>query len=507
MQPSSIIAHQCDKIIAHHFASISHHCALISHRRAIAAHHCAIDGSPCRHHSKLQYYLLTSLHADAPHPPCTQDELRLDASGSATTSVFPLFYLWEFSPVSPNAEVVNPILLTRAINRPHANVIRLPMSTLLSGVTNQTDTITFNLALRVSTWLDTHSELAYARVEVRADAPTVAIYAPSVVVRSSSLTLLSQLRLGCVLSGRLVWQWGIASPSVTLDSLGLSPEAIGRRSLFIPANVMPVNQTVAFTFTASYLGSSNPPVVAVTSVYTRGQPLVAQIAGGSSRAIWAMETLLLDGSGSYDPDATSTPLEYEWACSTTNGSSCPALPLAEASVLVAAGSLLPGRWFVFTLTVSKPGRSASASVNVTSWEVPPSKSTDSSGHPENRRAWLSLPRALFIILGLTISLATPILSPSCAIHSHPHRVSHSRSHRATHTHPDPQRVPHLCDHYIAHTHTHRDIHPHTHHATHTHLYCATHPHPHRATHTHHHPTVAISPYCHVSCFSLLSYFL
>ncbi|KAI8505767.1 hypothetical protein Bbelb_161200 [Branchiostoma belcheri] len=95
-------------------------------------------------------------------------------------------------------------------------------------------------------------------------------------------------------------------------------------------------------------------------------PLVARLAGGSSRSVPSGSDVTLDASGSHDPDAnvTSEELTYDWGCELApTGSDC-GLPAGtldlETSVLnVSAADLVQGQVYSFSVLVSFSGRLSS----------------------------------------------------------------------------------------------------------------------------------------------------
>ncbi|XP_033646725.1 polycystic kidney disease protein 1-like 2 [Asterias rubens] len=114
-------------------------------------------------------------------------------------------------------------------------------------------------------------------------------------------------------------------------------------------------------------------------LWVRMQPstLKVSIVGGSARSVGYSSSILLDGSGSYNPDNPSDPtggLRYAWYCSKVDdinqdnqeqgaqylADSCfdigYRLPYSEPSIEMLANSLVPGDIYEFTLTVSLQGR-------------------------------------------------------------------------------------------------------------------------------------------------------
>lgn len=105
----------------------------------------------------------------------------------------------------------------------------------------------------------------------------------------------------------------------------------------------------------------------------RSSLLVAIIDGGNVALSGANQTITLDASRSADPDNAPGPLAFAWTCAAAAapaaaGAAC--LGASGAPLALAPGapsqsvSLLPGASYVFTATVSKGARSASAATTV-----------------------------------------------------------------------------------------------------------------------------------------------
>ncbi|XP_078664759.1 polycystin-1-like protein 2 [Branchiostoma floridae x Branchiostoma belcheri] len=95
-------------------------------------------------------------------------------------------------------------------------------------------------------------------------------------------------------------------------------------------------------------------------------PLVARLAGGSSRSVPSGSDVTLDASGSHDPDAnvTSEELTYDWNCELAPAGSDCGLPAGtldlKTSVLnVSAADLVQGQVYSFSVLVSFSGRLSS----------------------------------------------------------------------------------------------------------------------------------------------------
>ncbi|XP_067860482.1 polycystin-1 [Heptranchias perlo] len=116
-------------------------------------------------------------------------------------------------------------------------------------------------------------------------------------------------------------------------------------------------------FTAALRGTPLSRKVAMVIQVVQSK-LVAVISGGSERTWAAHQDLVLDGSKSYDPDIQMEEeafLMYHWDCEAGDQSTSPCIPpasRAKAVVTIPRSTLLPGTTYVFTLTISKPGKEA-----------------------------------------------------------------------------------------------------------------------------------------------------
>ncbi|CAJ1081176.1 polycystin-1 [Xyrichtys novacula] len=139
--------------------------------------------------------------------------------------------------------------------------------------------------------------------------------------------------------------------------------------LLIPKHSLDVGQ-YCVVFTVSLQGT--PLMVRKSiSVDVVHSPLVAVIQGGSHRLWSSLRDLVLDGSGSRDPDVETGEdrLQYHWTV-TTVGADEPHLLEQHLSrgnssrLTVSRAQLHPGTEYVFILTIQKAGR-PSAQVNQT----------------------------------------------------------------------------------------------------------------------------------------------
>ena len=74
--------------------------------------------------------------------------------------------------------------------------------------------------------------------------------------------------------------------------------------------------TSGYTFQlyAAVAGNAEQSTTALAHVRATFSTLVSMIANGD-RAVAADMPLVVDGSGSFDPDRTRSPFSYEWGCS------------------------------------------------------------------------------------------------------------------------------------------------------------------------------------------------
>src|SRR5262249_16031114 len=107
----------------------------------------------------------------------------------------------------------------------------------------------------------------------------------------------------------------------------------------------PASGSLSFSLTAAYpaCGSSCPGRSHSVSVVVSPSPLLAHIAGGATRSLSTNDTLVLDATASFDPDAGGSAVSYSysyaWSLSGTAHSSSPA---AVSYATVAGSTLTPG---------------------------------------------------------------------------------------------------------------------------------------------------------------------
>ncbi|XP_067914731.1 polycystin-1 [Heterodontus francisci] len=136
----------------------------------------------------------------------------------------------------------------------------------------------------------------------------------------------------------------------------------GKPVLALPKLALPLGMhCLQFTVELHRTPLSRKVAVVIRVVQSK---LVAIINGGSERT-WAIhQDLVLDGSKSYDPDVQLEEeafLMYHWECEVVDQSTSPCIPPATwagAVVTILRSTLLPGTTYMFTLTVTKPGKEA-----------------------------------------------------------------------------------------------------------------------------------------------------
>ena len=242
---------------------------------------------------------------------------------------------------------------------------------------------TYTFLLRVETHVGApRSSFEEATVQVLADVPSVTINAPTSMLRSERLVLEPTVTVcGGAATGGLSWQWS-ASVEGTGARAGeeISLQDSSSRSLVVEANMLPSNETVVFSVSATATGGGTPGTSAVL-VVVKATPLVASISGGASASRGQEDDLSLDASSSYDPDATATSataLSYAWACtgsSYPNGSAAPGcigrdggvVVLQDASSSIAKvsnGTLRANHRYTFTVDVAADSRTAATAISV-----------------------------------------------------------------------------------------------------------------------------------------------
>jgi hypothetical protein len=162
-----------------------------------------------------------------------------------------------------------------------------------------------------------------------------------------------------------------------------------QRALTIAANQLPAGQSVTATFLVYLQPDSSTLFSASATIDIKASALVAQITGGSARLVGVSQSVRLNGSLSFDPDAPTSvgganggsgSLVYLWSCTLVGGGSCftgqPPFVLPSTAVVdIPPNTLAASTAHAFTLAVTSGSRSADASVTITTQaETPPSVS-------------------------------------------------------------------------------------------------------------------------------------
>ncbi|XP_069057848.1 polycystin-1-like [Pleurodeles waltl] len=204
--------------------------------------------------------------------------------------------------------------------------------------------------------------------------------APSTIFRSRDSYFEANVNLRACTAYAAQYLWEVYhSP----DCHGLRPAnqvPLGHVDVTTPLLVLPKRSLQAGMYCIHFLLSlKGTPLSHSVSLRLRvlQSELVAVIRGGSHRS-WSADTdLLMDGSGSYDPDADlayeDTSLEYQWHCELKNPSDpCThrSFPLmSDANITIPSTTLCADTAYLFTLTVRKTGRKP-ASATQTVWIQP-----------------------------------------------------------------------------------------------------------------------------------------
>ncbi|XP_071853057.1 uncharacterized protein [Apostichopus japonicus] len=161
-------------------------------------------------------------------------------------------------------------------------------------------------------------------------------------------------------ASNILYEW-------TTDMASLSLVATNMRVLVISPNTLPVRESIEFTATVtSTIAGEAITVSELITLTTVATPLVAEIGGASRITLGPSDTIILDGSNSFDPDAkANTALSFEWTClvMSTNASCNNNLGQTRTSkrFTAQADDFTPGE-FTIRLTVSSDTRTAMASM-------------------------------------------------------------------------------------------------------------------------------------------------
>ncbi|GCC34843.1 hypothetical protein chiPu_0013320 [Chiloscyllium punctatum] len=142
----------------------------------------------------------------------------------------------------------------------------------------------------------------------------------------------------------------------------LSTVDTGKPILALPKLALPLGAH-CLQFTVDLVSTPLSQKVAAVIQVVQSK-LLAIINGGSERTWANHQDLVLDGSKSYDPDVEKEEeafLSYRWACEAEDQFTSPCIQPGISVgpvVTIPRNTLLPGATYLFTLTVTKPGKEA-----------------------------------------------------------------------------------------------------------------------------------------------------
>uniref|UniRef100_H3GPE4 PKD/REJ-like domain-containing protein n=1 Tax=Phytophthora ramorum TaxID=164328 RepID=H3GPE4_PHYRM len=190
-------------------------------------------------------------------------------------------------------------------------------------------------------------------------------------------------------SSDVAYRWTTTSQTsdstgaVATEDFSYNNSARDPRVFRLPRSVLQAGRTYNFRVEAYMMGAtSNQSSSSFASLLVSVSSSTPQVSiKGGDCALGERDSLVLDGSATVDPDASSTPFTYSWACqditntSSTASASCmnasltPSAPLnlgsATGAVLrIAPFNLVSNRQLKFSLTASKASRSATASSSI-----------------------------------------------------------------------------------------------------------------------------------------------
>ncbi|KAM7146056.1 polycystin-1-like isoform 2-T3 [Macrochelys suwanniensis] len=213
--------------------------------------------------------------------------------------------------------------------------------------------------------------------ELGCDSPLVRLVEPpSSVPRSRASYFEASIDLKGCTAYKALYLWEVFSspscePLAEADQVPLQHTDLLTPSLTLPKLSLDIS-THCLRFTASL---QHTPLARTRSLLITVTPskLVPVIQGGSWRSWSAQLDLVLDGSGSYDPDVgtdTDPSLKYHWGCENVSSPWCaPPRLQGGARVTVPRTVLCRGTGYRFILTVKKPGKEP-VSVAQTVWIAP-----------------------------------------------------------------------------------------------------------------------------------------
>ena len=341
-----------------------------------------LDSEPCNSFATLSKPAKATqpkILASFPLTVGTCDNVLIDCSGSTDPALGTPTYKYVMDPDSDNADAINQGLATASGDKAVIN------GTLLKGG----QAYKFFVTLRNS-----YGDTATATgVFVKNDSPSPRINIAGATTRSvdykSALRLIGMPVISpCPgASTQLAFKWSIdpASP----DSFALNKQTMDTPKLYIAPNTLVPTKNYVLMLTGSDISDASVvPGVTRVALTVPSSPVSASIAGGNRKVSNGVGTdaLVLDGSGSRDPDdvaQASSQFEYKWTCATElDGSSCyteeeygpgdqiwytARLEVPSRHAKIANVPTLKPEALVFTLLVTKePGpRIASATVTIT----------------------------------------------------------------------------------------------------------------------------------------------
>eukprot|EP01040_Poterioochromonas_malhamensis_P013812 gene13813-15231_t len=188
----------------------------------------------------------------------------------------------------------------------------------------------------------------------------------------------------CVGSGKnltLSYMWQVFSGSTYLSQIqttSLDPRYFRSSPYTFSASMVYTIQLVVKVVGLNAQGSVS------TNIQIVPQGVSATIAGGKSRVISILDTVVLDASSSIDKDSPSSALQYTWACSIVSlqnyGGACSGFASSGGSAQSVSGKNLTAGSYSIVLTVrNSAGRQDTASVALTVVGIPLPRVTISAG--------------------------------------------------------------------------------------------------------------------------------
>jgi len=182
----------------------------------------------------------------------------------------------------------------------------------------------YEISLIATDFLGTPSDLHVIRVfKKSAPAPLLSFLPASLVLyrdESQLVRVVASFSKCPIEKGKLIFEWTLKSgpmPDPTLFSVTGS-------QILIPSNTLQAGSVYTL---GVYAYMDNDPSKASTGTYSievLSRPLIATIRGGALLPAMTTRQLVLDGSGSYDPDlqgAQDSELQFWWSCTIKEGGS------------------------------------------------------------------------------------------------------------------------------------------------------------------------------------------